>query len=617
MSELIYNVHEIFDSNTKRGCLQQHGCSAYRIPLYQRGYKWGSEINQPVERLLSDLKQAWSRKAKEYLLQAITVKKVPDGQSGWVLEVIDGQQRLTTLFILIYALSLRVDESATPNIAQCRLRYSIRHEALSLDDLVTSCLTSAQDGAKSFDELKEVHAVDQERHQDCYYLKCAVLRCLHELQNHSGGSGLESDLDLAAFKDFVFQGAKLMVNAVEAHVSGEVIFGNLNTNRVVLTETELIKGLLLTRVAREPLATRTRRYREVLEMRIRLGQKWEELNHWANLPEIRSLYFPTFKDGMMGLLELMGRQMSEAFKPPKSTGGDEKLLFEYFLRQARFEPVFELLSQTYSRLQDWYENDESYHLLGYCLIHQNPSARLSFLTRQLKCKTKSGFKNELYAQRRSFLLGSEMPDGGADKSIEVDFAKLRYGEDNEQIQSILLALSVFHGVAAGRFDFHAYEHEGWSLEHIFPQTPFGKGTKLDDAQKTAAFDVLAQNKEDVLTADTANEIARLLKSEGGLDREEKVDQLLKSEPLLHQIGNLCLLSSEDNSSMGCGMFNEKRETIRNRIARGSFVPRHTYEVFSKMIVGEDDSLNVWTRADIEKHQVEIFRRILALTEERS
>ena len=58
MSELIYNVHEIFDSNTKRGCLQQHGCSAYRIPLFQRGYKWGSEINQPVERLLSDLKQA-------------------------------------------------------------------------------------------------------------------------------------------------------------------------------------------------------------------------------------------------------------------------------------------------------------------------------------------------------------------------------------------------------------------------------------------------------------------------------------------------------------------------------------------------------------------------------
>jgi hypothetical protein len=192
---------------------------------------------------------------------------------------------------------------------------------------------------------------------------------------------------------------------------------------------------------------------------------------------------------------------------------------------------------------------------------------------------------------------------------------LRYGENNPQIESILLALSVFQGMDDGRFNFHAYQKEHWSLEHIFPQTPFGKGANLDDAQKKAALDILMDNGNNVLTVEIKGKIARLRESADGQNLEAEVRRLLQSELLLHKIGNLCLLSPEDNAAMGCGMFKEKRRVIRDRIARGSFVPRHTYEIFSKMIVGENDSLNVWSKADIERHQAEIERRIWALMKE--
>lgn len=614
MSELIFNIRGIFDASTRRGCLQQHGCSAYRIPPYQRGYKWGSEPNQPVERLLSDLTQAWQSRAGEYLLQAITVKKISSAEGGEVLEVIDGQQRLTTLFILRHTLNHRLHDPVDSNVAKGKLQYAIRHEDQSLDDLVASVIGVTGDSNEDFDKLKSDHAVEQESRQDDYYLKCAVLRCIHSLQIGSGNPIFVTEQDLSDFRIFVLEKVKLMVNAVESHVSGEVIFGNLNTNRVVLTETELIKGLLLTRVAREPAPTQSRRYREILELRIRLGRKWDELRQWADDAALRSLYFPAHKEGITGLLELVAGQMSEPFKRPSETPPTGHPLFEYFLRQTHMEPVFHLLSDTHARLQDWYEDEKTYHLLGFCLMRRNASERLRFLVACLKCGTNSGLLEGLRQQRASLLMGRTMPFGSAGGTSDLDVSQLRYGEGNSQIERILLALSVFQGEKEGRFNFHAFQKERWSLEHIFPQSPFGKNAHLSLKQQQAALDVLTRNEGGILSDETVETIARrgLPHSE---DEKDEIHHLLKTEPLLDQVGNLCLLSSGDNSAMGCGMFDEKREVIRRRIARGSFVPRHTYEVFSRMIVGEDGSLDLWTKQDIQKHQAEIQNRINRLMNE--
>jgi hypothetical protein len=614
MSELLFNVRGIFDASTRRGCLTQYGCRAYRIPPYQRGYKWGSEDNQPVERLLSDLTQAWKGHAKEYLLQAITVKKVSDGGHSGALEVIDGQQRLTTLFILLRTLNTRLSNSEDPNIAEGKLRYAIRHEALSLDDLVSSVIDSVGDSTASFATLKDEQGVAQERHQDGYYLKCAVLRCLHALRSDPSSSDFPSEQELAKFRSFVLEDVKLMVNAVEPHVSGEVIFGNLNTNRVDLTETELIKGLLLTRVAREPVAERTRRYRETLELRLQLGRKWDELHRWANQPEHRSLYFPGSRDGITGLLELVAMQMAEPHKVTTDAPTVKNPLFEYFLRQTHIEPVFRLLSNTQARLQDWYTDEKTYHLLGFCLMNRKLSERPGFLVDCLNCKTNSGFHAGLLQQRSNLLRGRKFPFGKGSGNGEVDVSQLRYGEDNDQISRILLALSFFQGVRGGRFNFHAFQEEKWSLEHIFPQSPFGRSAQLSITQKRATLEVLTRNEGEILAKETVEEIAR-----NGIptddDEMKEIDRLLKSEPLLHQLGNLCLLSSGDNAAMGCGMFDEKREVVRRRIARGSFVPRHTYEVFSRMIVGETGSLNVWSKSDIQTHEAEIQKRLHRLLKE--
>ena len=63
----------------------------FYVPSYQRGYRWGVE---EVTRLLDDVLQNGK---KNYCLQPIVVRK-----RGESYELIDGQQRLTTLYLIYY-----------------------------------------------------------------------------------------------------------------------------------------------------------------------------------------------------------------------------------------------------------------------------------------------------------------------------------------------------------------------------------------------------------------------------------------------------------------------------------------------------------------------------------
>ena len=126
MTELIFSIKDIFNNSSLAGCLKQYDSSFYHIPAYQRGYKWSSEEDGAVTILLNDLKKAYltakEGKKKEYFLQYITLKKISLAE-GKGLEVIDGQQRLTTLSVILSSLANYLDQE---NISENKLHYAIR-----------------------------------------------------------------------------------------------------------------------------------------------------------------------------------------------------------------------------------------------------------------------------------------------------------------------------------------------------------------------------------------------------------------------------------------------------------------------------------------------------------
>jgi len=259
-------------------------------------------------------------------------------------------------------------------------------------------------------------------------------------------------------------------------------------------------------------------------------------------------------------------------------------LFEFYHKVSDVERAYQELRRIYSFLRNWHENDEIYNLIGFCRFAKNGSGNrnLTFLKNCLDLQTRPELLNHLTITKNELLKNE-------------DIRTLRYDEKENQpkLHAILLALSVFQTL---RFDFYRFEHENWTLEHVFPQNPEGKGQNLDSTQKKLVKEMLGPEK----TEELADILEKDIRS-----KEEKVllAQTLGELEHLNSIGNLCLLTHGDNASMGCKFFNDKRTHVLNLIQRGSFVPKHTFDLFAKMLPGLTNiSTENWSKTDIETHR---------------
>ena len=77
---------------------------SFYIPAYQRGYRW---TEQEVNDLLNDINEFIPREISDteektwYCLQPVVVKSRSENE----YEVIDGQQRLTTIYLILHYLN--------------------------------------------------------------------------------------------------------------------------------------------------------------------------------------------------------------------------------------------------------------------------------------------------------------------------------------------------------------------------------------------------------------------------------------------------------------------------------------------------------------------------------
>lgn len=570
MAELIYNIKDIFSTDNSDCCLIEYDADKFHIAAYQRGYKWASDEFGAVTILLNDLWDAFisfqNQERKEYYLQYITLKKNIDNR---YLEVIDGQQRLTTLSILlsIFSLKLEID-----NISKTKLDYAIRENFFNKHIYVPNNLKDLLN-LKWDDEKGLVLSADEVINtQDVFYLFKAALKIDKFITQSDVSKQIKS------FYDFVLINVKIIVNAVD-HISSEKVFSNLNSNKVPLTEAELIKGLLLTKFSRLHNTDEGKKhFREILEMRLSLGRQWDEMTRWSNQPEIKSFFFKG-EEGINALLTLVA--ILNGYKIEKKANPNDYPLFNFYHKLGKTELVYQKLLSTYSVLNDWFFEDKIYNLLGYLFFAKGSGKEIK------DCLPKIGLSKSILLDELIIEIKSLIPQNPE---------QLFYANDQDnEIHRVLLALNVFSDGSSKRFNFHRFIVEKWTLEHIFPQTPEGKGQILKEKDKSLIIEILG----DKSTA----EIKQILAKEERTTEEKEIYQTaLKSIGSLNAIGNMCLLTDKDNSSNGCGFFDEKRANILARIRKGSFVPKHTFDVFSKMVFDkEPGDFERWTNDNIKNH----------------
>ena len=590
MVDLIYSVRNIFNDKDQDGCLCQHGASKYLIPSYQRGYKWASDDTGAVTILLNDIKKAFELKKKEYYLQYITIKETKDDKKSTVLELIDGQQRLTTLSILIAVVvnNLAECDSNVYDFANGKLDYAVREKFFQ--EAIHSDLRKY---------LAEDWKEPDEFSQDKHYIISAARKI-----NYFINETYKNEEDRLSLFNFVKESVKIIVNVVDRGES-ERVFSNLNSNKVSLTEAELIKGILLTKVTRGD--DKQKRFREITEERMKLGMQWDEMTRWCNSPEVLNFYFNDSKDG---LTELMKFALS--YKYPHISYGENKStndypLFNCYLDIPNKQEAYLAIVDSYRVLKDLYEDDEIYNLLGYIMsVKRTPfkscvelikSEDLSLRLYIEAKNTKKELKVWLLKQAKEHLkIGKKVED-------------LWYGDDDNDIHNVLLALNVFepnnkNNVSRRRFDFYSFKKKSWTLEHIFPQSPEGKGHILTDDENEECRELISKIDDDALKEKALS----LLKKEFRDDEEKKeVKDALGG--VVNTIGNMCLLTLGDNASNGCLFFKDKRINIYKLIAGGSFVPKHTFEVFGKMFLKDPETIKIWTFGDMVEHKQFISRKI--------
>ena len=102
----------------------------YQIPVYQRPYKWGDD---EIDKLWADIVEIYKNEEPNYFLGSIIT--APPEKNARYLDVVDGQQRLTTLIILMATIR---DLYPNINAEQCKKDPS----AVGLEQLKSAIMVS-------------------------------------------------------------------------------------------------------------------------------------------------------------------------------------------------------------------------------------------------------------------------------------------------------------------------------------------------------------------------------------------------------------------------------------------------------------------------------------------
>ena len=556
----------------------------FYIPAYQRGYRW---TERQVSDLLGDV-YAFQTSDENlsrdgfYCLQPIVVKQ-RKSPGGW--EVVDGQQRITTLFLILQHLNQRFAEEYRKEL------YDIDFETRE----------------NSKDYLTELDETQAENNVDYHFIFAA-----HQTIGDwfTGKDHLVNDFESALLNrvKVIWYELPESENAIDA-------FTRLNIGKIPLTNAELIRALFL-RSKNFPQATANL-------TQLKIAQEWDSME--KALQDDDFWYF-LIKDHaprpnrIEFIFDLITETENTVPKNNRLTG-DDLYSFHYFnetltLEETTPEDLWTKIIKHFQILEEWYRNKELFHLIGYLINEGETVLRLIRLSSE--SNGKRAFRGELKDNIFSRLLSDQ---GTNREEIETDVLRdkidrflngLEYETNYSSIKIIKSTLLLFNiaSIIANnqsiiRFRFDYFKKEKWDIEHIHPVTV--EQSMMANKDKKAWLDMVYQYLSKVPEAEDLKNKAGKMIGEDNYEDDEMFETLYM-EILKHfgdcethetenGIGNLALLDSGTNRSYKNAVFPIKRERLLDRDREGTFVPLCTRNAFLKVYSEKVDNLLFWSKDD--------------------
>jgi conserved hypothetical protein len=397
------------------------------VPDYQRGYRWGEDV---VKQLLDDIKKNGEINNQIYYLQPIVVKARKEGD----YELIDGQQRLTTLYLILKYLSKYL-----PNI---KIGYEIHYETRE----------------STHDYLLDIDPEKSEENIDFFFVNQAY----NTIKNWFNEDTKKCEDFLEQIEKYV----KIIWYEPEEEISGEELFTWLNIGRIPLTNSELIRALFL-----------SRNNGVTHEKQLEISTEWDKIEK-----ELRSSAFWAFltnenenENEYTNRIELLFNMMAN-----RSNKKDQYATFFFFNEKINENKdkisVWNEIIAYYEKLKELYEDKELFHKVGYLVaLRLNSTSEQNILYNLLKEteeKKKSELKSYMDEKIKESLKSKEIIESLKSKE---SLGKLEYQENSKDIHKILLLFNIISMMEiedeSVRFPFDKYKENGtqWSLEHIHAQ----------------------------------------------------------------------------------------------------------------------------------------------------
>jgi hypothetical protein len=539
---------------------------SFRVARYQRGYRWG---RPEVERLLNDI---WENGDKDYSLQPVVVKQ--DGENAW--ELVDGQQRLTTLYLIFVCMQRAGLKNVGPP-------YTITYDT--------------RPGSETY--LQELDAARAESNIDFFHIYAAY-DCVRAWFERQGPTALKRQL--VADNLFRYLCARVRVIWYEAPkgLDSTTLFTRLNVGKIPLTDAELFKALLLSRSSHGGAGT-TDRTHEIAAQWDGIERDLQHPDVWAFIADEEANESPT---RITLLLDALAGGPRGRARPRFHTFDVLREKVERSSPKAVWDQVVDL----HALVLGWFENRDHYHKIGYLVA---VGQRFSDLVALAAGRTKSSFEAVLDERIRDSL--ELTPSGVTALSYEMDAHKEKCGR-LLLLMNVETVRRVRH--SSERYSFRLHGLGDWSLEHIHAQQAEG----LTKAEQWKEWLRLHRDAlEDLPSVDEARREALLARIDAvGEKVERQVFQDLArdiaaaftvadastsaSAHSVHSVTNLALLASGHNSALSNAVFEVKRRRIIELDRKGEHIPVCTRQVFLKYYTDADaQQVHFWSTQDREAY----------------
>lgn len=576
------------------------GKHLFVIPSFQRGYRWEEK---QVSDLLEDIKQFADNDvpgADSYFLQPVVVRPCQyNGRDAW--EVLDGQQRLTTLLLILKRLMRKLSEDDREAFEP--LLYEIVY---------------TNRNALNFDSPNPADNIDS------YYLSEAksVIDDWFKQNQRTNLDGFKGSLLYDQKRQ-----VKIIWYSIDASSSDRDninIFNRLNKGKIALTSAELIKALFI--------MDNDLRYKQNTQAAERLALEWNEMER--RFQDNKFWYFISDND------EGTQTRMDILFDFVTCKGDEDdsdysyrefQKLYDYCRNEERLargsdseqrdvpfeapwakdiqnmEDAWLLIKRTFDRMLAWFEDNLYYHYIGYLVavgfkpleIYKHLESAKSKNDREMPGKewSEDDIKSELrrlimerFKERNTFL---------SKESID----EFEYGQ--EYVRRLLLLFNVETAMTNcnTRFDFERFKMEKWDVEHIDSQNDASL-QEFDDRMNWLKHVEFILGFEDDTTAKSLKaeasalvkrfnergrvELNKYLNFYASINRHyakesgQSEDEVDLTSLKKNYISNLTLLDCRTNREYQDAPFPYKRYLIMKYDREGTrFIPSATRNVFLK------------------------------------